>query len=354
MKNMFNIKTPSNIYMWWNLGSNIMFMMMIQISTGLILSTNYMVSTNPFNSSINIFMNLNYGWLMRLTHSNLTSMIFIIILCHMTRSIMFNSFYIYKMWYTGMMLIIFLMAESFIGYSLIWNQMSYWAMMVITNFISTIPNLGKKMIKLLWGNFNINIILINRFFTIHFLVPALIMLTSLTHLIILHNNKSNNPMGLNNKIDLIKLNPLFIIKDLIIVLMILNMLMNIILLKPFLFSNSDNFIMMNYFKTPNHIEPEWYFMFFYSILRTINNKLSGLMILMLSFSMLIIMPMINKKKFQSFNPINKILMINLIMFILMISMMSKKNVEFPFKELNSLLIYLYFVNFALMNYMKKF
>nr|YP_010164133.1 cytochrome b [Didesmococcus koreanus]QRK27461.1 cytochrome b [Didesmococcus koreanus] len=353
MKNFFNVKTPSNIYLWWNFGSAILMMMVIQISSGVMISMNYISKNNMFDSSLNIYMNLNYGWMLRLMHSNITSIMFILILIHLSRSLMFKSFMNFKMWTSGISMLLLIMMESFIGYSLIWNQMSYWAMMVITNFISAIPSIGKKIIKIVWGNFNINIILINRFLSLHFIIPILIMLISLIHIMILHSFKSNNPLGITNKTDLINLNPNLIIKDMVLFTNLLMMLLMIIMIKPMLLSNEDNFVMMNYFKTPSHIEPEWYFMFFYSILRSINNKMSGLMMLMMSILMMLILPKINSNKFQSFNTIYKTLIVMIMFIIFSISSLSKKNVEFPFKELNITLIYLFFFWFFMTYLLNK-
>nr|YP_011033007.1 cytochrome b [Coccus hesperidum]WRH36488.1 cytochrome b [Coccus hesperidum] len=350
---MMKVKTPSNIYMWWNIGSSIIMMMSIQITTGVMLSMNYINKQNMFDSSMNIYFNVNYGWIMRLMHSNMTSMIFIMIFLHMTRSIMFKSFMMMKMWITGMVMLLLTMMESFIGYSLVWNQMSYWAMMVITNFISAIPNLGDKMIKIIWGNFNINIILINRFLSIHFLIPMLIMLASMIHMIVLHKYKSNNPMGLMKKSDMISLSPIFIIKDMVLMMTLLMTIMCINNLNPFLFSNNDNFVSMNYFKTPSHIEPEWYFLFFYSILRSINNKLSGLMIMAMSIIMLMIMPMLNKNKFQQFNSVYKLDTVILMTTMINMSILSTKPVEYPYKEINMILITLFFFMFMKMSMTNK-
>nr|QEN73944.1 cytochrome b [Ceroplastes japonicus] len=353
MKKSFMIKTPSNIYIWWNIGSSIMLMMTIQILTGIMLSMNYMNKNNPFNSSMNLYLNMNYGWVIRLMHSNMTSIMFIAMFIHMTRGLMYKSFFMMKMWMSGMTMLLLMMMESFVGYSLVWNQMSYWAMMVITNFMSAIPIMGNKMIKIIWGNFNINIILINRFLSIHFIIPMIIFLMSMIHLMILHKSKSNNPMGLMNKMDMIKLNPIFIIKDMTLMMIIMMMLMNINLINPFMFSNSDSFVMMNYFKTPSHIEPEWYFMFFYSILRSINNKLSGLMMLIMSIISFMIIPKMNMNKFQSFNPLYKTMMLMMINSIILMSILSTKPVEYPFKEINIIMILTFFSLIPLMKLMNK-
>lgn len=353
MKNIINIKTPSNIYLWWNIGSSIIIIITIQIITGIILSINYIIKNNMFDRSVNIYINLNYGWIIRLIHRNTTSIIFILILIHLTRRIIFKSFVIIKIWITGITIIIIIIIESFIGYSLIWNQISYWAIIVITNFISAIPNIGNKLIKIIWGNFNINIILINRFLSIHFIIPILIMIISIIHLIILHNNKSNNPIGLLNKTDIIKLNPIFIIKDIILLIIVLIILININLNKPFIFRNRDNFIIINYFKTPSHIEPEWYFLFFYSILRSINNKIRGLIILIISIVVIIIIPKFNLNKFQSFNPLYKSIVIILITTVIIIRIIRTKPVEYPFKEINLTLIKTFFLIFILIKIINK-
>lgn len=353
MKTILNIKTPSNIYLWWNLGSAIRLIILIQILTGLILSINYIVKPNPFDRSINIYLNLNYGWVVRLIHRNLTSVIFIIIFIHIARGLIFKSFFLTKIWITGIIIIIIVIIESFIGYSLIWNQISYWAIIVITNFISAIPKIGKTLIKIVWGNFNINIILVNRFLTLHFLIPLLISLIIIIHMLILHLSKSNNPIGLKNNIDLIKLNPNFIIKDIIVLTLLIIITVNIILIRPFLFRNRDNFLIINYFKTPNHIEPEWYFIFFYSILRSINNKLRGLIILAISILILILTPLFNLRKTQNFNPIYKTLSVILISIILLIGTLRKSPVEFPYKEINITIIYLYFLTFVSISLINK-
>lgn len=315
--------------------------------TGIIISINYINKRNIFNRSVNIYFNINYGWIIRLLHRNITSILFILIFAHIFRGLIFKSFILTKIWITGITILILIIAESFIGYSLVWNQISYWAIIVITNFIAAIPYIGKKLIKIVWGNFNINVILINRFLSIHFIIPIVLILISSLHIIILHENKSNNPIGLINKTDLIKLNPNLIIKDLVLTVTLTMTIINILIIKPFIFRNRDNFIIINYFKTPSHIEPEWYFLFFYSILRSINNKVRGLIIIIISIIFLFIIPFFNISKFQSFNPLYKSLILLIISIILIIRIFSTKPVEFPYKEINFTIIYLFFINFLI-------
>jgi len=344
MKNILNIKTPSNIYLWWNFGFSISIIIIIQIITGIILSTNYITKTNIFERSINISININYGWIIRFIHRNITSILFIIIIIHISRGIIYKSIFINKIWITGIIILIILIIESFLGYSLIWNQISYWAIIVITNFIRAIPVLGNKIVIIIWGNFNINIILINRFLTIHFIIPILIIIIIIIHLITLHLNKSNNPIGIINKTDIICLNPLLIYKDIILILILLIIIINLNLIKPTIIINPDSFVKINYFKTPSHIEPEWYFLLFFSTLRSINNKLSGLIIVIIILIIIIILPILNINKIQSIDILNKLISIKLIILILLISIIRKKPVENPFLEINKfILIYIFLI-----------
>lgn len=346
---MIKIKTPSNLYTLWNVGSIIAINISIQIIIGFILSINYFQNLNLFDASFNIYYNINFGWAIRLLHRNLTSLIFILIFIHLTRNILFQTFFNKKIWWTGIILLIILILISFLGYSLIWNQISYWAIIVITNFISSIPIVGSTIVKWIWGNFNINNILINRFFSIHFIIPLLSIIIILIHLTILHLNKSTNPIGLNQNIDLINLNPIFIIKDFIILFLAYLIFINLNLINPWFFNNPDNFNQINYFKTPNHIEPEWYFLFFYSILRSIENKFSGLLIIFLVILLFLNLPAIIKSKFQStlFRPLNIIKNIIWINIIIIIAYLGSKPIEYPFRRINRIAIWTFMLYFCL-------
>jgi len=271
MIKIFNIKTPSNIYIWWNFGSIISLYIIIQIIIGLIISINYIILNNPFISSFFIYYNINFGWILRIIHRNITSLIFIIIIIHIKRNINFNKFLNKYIWIRGIIILIIFILIAFLGYSLIWTQISYWGIIVITNFISTIPYIGKIILNWIWGNFNINIILINRFFIIHFITPIILILLIIIHINILHINKSSNPLGINNNIDLITLNPYSLIKDILIIIIIIYLFINLNFYIPIILNNFDNFNEINYFITPNHIEPEWYFLFFYSKVFSILN-----------------------------------------------------------------------------------
>lgn len=349
MIKLWNIKTPSNIYLWWNFGSLISIFIIIQIFIGIIIAINYFIITNPFIRSFFIYYNINFGWIIRIFHRNLTSIIFILIIIHIKRNIKFNTFFNKSIWLRGIIIIIIFILISFLGYSLIWTQISYWGIIVITNFISTIPFIGKILLNWIWGNFNINIILINRFFVIHFLTPIILSILIIIHLNILHLNKSSNPLGINNNYDLLTLNPYSIIKDILIIILILILFLNLNFYFPFFLNNFDNFNEINYFITPNHIEPEWYFLFFYSILRSINNKLRGLILIFLSIIFFFIIPFTYKlnKQNNKFNYINNYINLIFYFIIINISIIGAKLIEYPYENINFYFILILFSYFIL-------
>nr|WRQ20340.1 cytochrome b [Matsucoccus matsumurae] len=354
MNKLINIPIPLNISLFWNLGFLLSINMFIQILLGLFLSINY-INNNVFDNIFNIYYNMNYGWMLRIMHSNMSSFIFILIYMHILRNIYYNNFKNLMMWMSGMMMLIMLMLIAFSGYILPWSQMSYWGAMVITNLLSTIPIIGNKMMMLLWGNFNINLLTLNRFFTIHFIFPMILMLLIIIHLNILHLNKSSNPMGILNKIDLIKLNPYFMMKDLIMMIFFMLIFMNMNLIFPFMLNNTDNFIKMSYLSTPNHIEPEWYFLFFYSILRSINNKLGGFIMMIMSLFMLLIMPIMYNQNFQSlkFYYINKFFFWLMIMILIILTWLGMMEIEYPYNMLNKIFMMNYFFFFFIYMMMLK-
>ena len=340
-----NLKISSNINSLWNFGSLISIFIIIQFIFGFFLSINFLIFNNKFNNSIFIYFNLNYGWIIRLFHRNLTSLIFIIFLIHLYRNIFFFSFINKNIWISGIIIILIYIIISFLGYTLTWTQISYWGIIVITNFISIIPIYGKIFIFWLWGNFNINIILINRFFSIHFILPIFIFILIFIHLNINHKFKSNNPLGLNKLIDQINLFPNSIIKDIFIFLIFFFILINLIFFLPIFFYDFDNFNKINYFKTPNHIKPEWYFLFFYSILRSIENKFNGLIYLIFSLIYFIFFPPLFKIKIQSliFKFYKKKIFFFFLLILIFISFFGSKNIEFPFIQLNKIFINFYFI-----------
>lgn len=346
----FFVKTSRNLYLFWNIGFLLSIRISIQIIIGFLLSIRYFFySTNLFDNSFFIYYNLNYGWLIRFIHRNLTSIIFILIFIHITRRLIYKNYINKKIWYSGITILLLLIIVSFLGYSLIWSQIAYWARIVITNFIATIPLIGNDLILLIWGNQYIDNILINRFFSIHFITALLIIFISILHLILLHINKSTNPLNINNNLDQINLNPLFIYKDILIWIIFIYIFFIINILIPLKINNPDNFNQIIIFKTPAHIEPEWYFLFFYSILRSIDNKFTGLIIIILSIIIWYTIPIINKTKFitNKFILINKLILWIIIIIIILITFIGSKPSKQPYINIIKIFIITYFSIFII-------
>nr|YP_009711634.1 cytochrome b [Aphis glycines]AGN73945.1 cytochrome b [Aphis glycines]AGW80619.1 cytochrome b [Aphis glycines]QGA47176.1 cytochrome b [Aphis glycines] len=356
LSSMLNLPTPTSISFMWNFGSLLMICLINQILTGLFLAFHYKTDINlAFQSIINMNRNINFGWLIRSFHANGASMFFIMIYIHISRGIYMNSFNFKMTWIIGVMLLLLTMMTAFVGYVLPWGQMSFWGATVITNLLSAIPYLGNSIVIWIWGGFSINNATLTRFFSIHFILPFIIILFTFIHLFFLHLTGSNNPLGINSNFDKITFSPYFLIKDLIGLIMFMWMFMILTLIFPYLLNDHNNFIMANPMITPNHIQPEWYFLFSYSILRAIPNKLGGVIALMLSILILLILPMLNNKKFLSnkFYPMNKILFWTFIMTFFMLTWIGMQPVEYPFISTSQIFTMIYFSYFFINFYLMK-
>nr|YP_010029347.1 cytochrome b [Aphis spiraecola]QOU10373.1 cytochrome b [Aphis spiraecola] len=353
---MLNLPTPASISFMWNFGSLLMICLINQILTGLFLAFHYKTDINlAFQSIINMNRNINFGWLIRSFHANGASMFFIMIYIHISRGIYMNSFNFKMTWIIGVMLLLLTMMTAFVGYVLPWGQMSFWGATVITNLLSAIPYLGNSIVIWIWGGFSINNATLTRFFSIHFILPFIIILFTFIHLFFLHMTGSNNPLGINSNFDKITFSPYFLIKDLIGLIMFMWLFLILTLIFPYLLNDHNNFIMANPMITPNHIQPEWYFLFSYSILRAIPNKLGGVIALMLSILILLVLPMLNNKKFLSnkFYPINKIMFWAFIMTFFMLTWIGMQPVEYPFIFTSQIFTMIYFSYFFINFYLMK-
>nr|YP_010977780.1 cytochrome b [Nurudea zhengii]UYG49500.1 cytochrome b [Nurudea zhengii] len=353
---MNNLPTPTNITFLWNFGSLLMICLINQIMTGLFLAFHYKTDTNlAFQSIINIHRNINFGWLIRSFHANGASMMFITMYIHISRSIYMNSFNLKLTWSIGVFLLLITMMTAFVGYVLPWGQMSFWGATVITNLLSAIPYLGNSIVIWIWGGFSINNATLTRFFSIHFILPFIICLMTFIHLFFLHLTGSNNPLGINSNFDKIMFSPYFIIKDLIGLIIFMWLFFMLTLIFPYLLNDHNNFIMANPMITPNHIQPEWYFLFSYSILRAIPNKLGGVIALLMSILILLILPLLNNKKFltNKFYPINKIMYWMFIMTFIILTWIGMQPVEYPFIMTGQLFTMIYFSYFILNFYIYK-
>nr|ALO76326.1 cytochrome b [Brachynopus latus] len=342
---IIDLPTPSNISAWWNFGSLLGLCLITQIITGIFLAMHYTPNIEmAFNSVIHICRDVNYGWLMRTIHANGASMFFICIYLHIGRGMYYSSYNLTMTWIMGVIILFMVMATAFLGYVLPWGQMSFWGATVITNLLSAVPYLGNMLVQWLWGGFAVDNATLTRFFTFHFLLPFIIAALTMIHLLFLHQTGSNNPLGSNSNIDKVPFHPYFSIKDIFGFLMMMMTLMMLTLNYPYLLGDPDNFIPANPLVTPIHIQPEWYFLFAYAILRSIPNKLGGVIALVMSIAILLILPFINKKMMQSsqFYPINKILFWFILSILILLTWIGARPVEDPYILTGQLLTILYF------------
>nr|ADB92009.1 cytochrome b [Ammothea hilgendorfi] len=346
---IIDLPCPSNINSMWSFGSMLGLSFLIQIITGLFLSMHYCPEINmAFTSISHIMRDMNFGWLIRSIHANGASAFFLIMYIHIARGLFFNSFLLKEVWMSGILILFISMGTAFMGYVLPWGQMSFWGAAVITNLVSAIPYVGTMMVQWLWGGFSVNNATLNRFFTLHFILPFILMAFIIIHLMFLHQTGSNNPMGINGNIDKIPFHPLFTIKDMIGFTLMITLLMFISLTNPMLMNDPENFIPANSLVTPIHIQPEWYFLFAYAILRSIPNKLGGVIALILSILILISLPLTMKMKFQSlkFYPINKLILWMFFMNIIMLTWIGANPVEYPFEDIGLINTFIHFSFFV--------
>nr|UIB41635.1 cytochrome b [Samia ricini] len=347
---LIDLPSPSNISMWWNFGSLLALCLMIQILTGLFLTMYYTANIELAFFSVNyICRNVNYGWLIRTIHANGASFFFICIYLHIGRGIYYESFNLKYTWFIGVIILFMLMATAFMGYVLPWGQMSFWGATVITNLLSAIPYLGTMLVNWIWGGFAVDNATLTRFYTFHFLLPFIILMLTMIHLLFLHQTGSNNPLGLNSNMDKIPFHPYFTYKDLIGFLILMMLLLMLTLSNPYLLGDPDNFIPANPLITPIHIQPEWYFLFAYAILRSIPNKLGGVIALVMSILILIILPLTFLKKIQGlqFYPINQFMFWIFVMMVILLTWIGARPVEAPYIITGQLLTILYFLYFIL-------
>nr|UGY85187.1 cytochrome b [Pseudoglomeris magnifica] len=342
---LIDLPSPSNINSWWNFGSLLGLCLMIQIITGIFLAMHYCPNIDLAFYSINhICRNVNYGWLIRTLHANGASFFFICIYMHIGRGIYYSSYKLVHTWYMGVFILLITMATAFMGYVLPWGQMSFWGATVITNLLSAIPFIGNELVQWIWGGFAVDNATLNRFFVFHFMLPFIIAAMIMIHLLYLHQTGSSNPIGLNSNIDKISFHPYFSIKDMMGFIIMLTILSMLTLYKPYMFSDPDNFIPANPLVTPIHIQPEWYFLFAYAILRSIPNKLGGVIALFMSIMMLSFLPLY-KPLFQSmaFYPINQLLYWIMINIVILLTWIGARPVEDPFIMIGQMLTIIYFM-----------
>nr|QWS05634.1 cytochrome b [Melanocharis striativentris] len=330
---LIDLPTPSNISSWWNFGSLLGICLVTQIVTGLLLAMHYTADTTlAFSSVAHLCRDVQFGWLIRNLHANGASMFFVCIYFHIGRGIYYGSYLNKETWNIGVILLLTLMATAFVGYVLPWGQMSFWGATVITNLLSASPYIGQTLVEWAWGGFSVDNPTLTRFFALHFLLPFAIAGLTLVHLTFLHETGSNNPLGIPSDCDKIPFHPYYTTKDILGFALLLITLTTLALFAPNLLGDPENFTPANPLATPPHIKPEWYFLFAYAILRSIPNKLGGVLALAASVMVLFLLPLLHtsKQRSMTFRPLSQILFWTLVANFLVLTWVGSQPVEHPF------------------------
>lgn len=347
---MVDLPTPRRISTLWNFGSLLGVCLRLQLVTGLILSLHYYSRIDvAFESVSHIIRDVNSGWVIRVLHANGARIFFIALYVHVARGLYYSSFTLRHTWLVGVTILLVTIATAFLGYVLPWGQISFWGATVITNLFSAIPYVGGDIVYWLWGGFAVGGPTLSRFFGLHFLIPFLVTALVLIHLACLHQTGSSNPLGLPTNLDKISFHPYFVWKDLIGFIIFLLGAFILVIISPWLLGDTENFIPANPLVTPIHIQPEWYFLFAYAILRSIPNKLGGVLALALAVLVLYTLPL--KTQFHVkrvwASPLTKIAFWLFINLVIVLTWIGARPVETPYLVLGQVTTILYFRYFCL-------
>ncbi len=351
---LIDLPAPSNLNYLWGFGSLLGLCLVIQLASGIFLAMHYTAHVDfAFISVEHIMRDVNYGWLLRYIHANGASMFFICVFMHIGRGIYHGSYTSPRemVWGVGVILLIAMMATAFIGYVLVFGQMSLWGATVITNLISAIPYVGKDIVEWVWGGFSVSNATLNRFYSLHYLLPFVIAGLAVVHLIALHEHGSNNPLGVDGNIDKIPFHPYYSIKDLFGYLNFAIFFASFVYFAPNLLGHSDNYIPANPLVTPPHIQPEWYFLFAYAILRSIPDKLLGVLALFASLIVLLALPFVHTAKMRSmqFRPLGKLFFWFFVSDFLLLTYIGACPVEAPWVLIGQVASVFYFAYFLVIN-----
>jgi ubiquinol-cytochrome c reductase cytochrome b subunit len=343
--------TPSNLSYLWNFGSLLALCLIIQIVTGVTLAMHYTPSVaEAFNSVEHIMRDVNNGWLIRYLHANTASAFFFLVYLHVGRGLYYGSYKAPRTltWIIGSIILIVMMATAFLGYVLPYGQMSLWGATVITNLMSAIPWIGQDIVEFLWGGFSVNNATLNRFFALHFVLPFVLAALVLMHLISYHETVgSGNPLGISSNYDRLPFAPYYIFKDLITIFLFFFVLSLFVFFMPNALGDSENYVMANPMQTPPAIVPEWYLLPFYAILRSIPNKLLGVIAMFSAILIILVMPITDLSKYRGlqFRPLSKVAFYVFVANFLILMQLGAKHVESPFIEFGQISTVLYFSHF---------
>nr|YP_009720848.1 apocytochrome b [Scherffelia dubia]QGP70653.1 apocytochrome b [Scherffelia dubia] len=341
---------PTNLTFWWGYGSTAGLCLVIQILTGIFLAMHYTPNVDlAFVSVEHIMRDVEGGWLLRYMHANGASMFFIVVYIHMFRGLYYGSYASPRelVWCLGVIILLLMILTAFIGYVLPWGQMSFWGATVITSLASAIPVVGDSIVTWLWGGFSVDNATLNRFFSLHYLLPFIIAGLSIVHIAALHQYGSNNPLG-SLAGDKVPFAPYMVVKDILGWVAFSIVFSLFVYFYPNLLGHPDNYIPANPMSTPAHIVPEWYFLPVYAILRSIPNKLGGVLAIALVFASLLVLPFINTSfiRSSSFRPLHKIIFWFFVADCFLLGWIGQKPVEDPYifiGQLASVYFYLYFL-----------
>ena len=339
--------TPSNLNYFWSFGSMGGIILVVQIISGILLAMHYTPHIDLAFLSLEYLMRqVDFGWLIRYIHANGASMFFGVIYLHIARGVFYSS-YAYprgQLWISGIIIFILMMATGFMGYVLPWGQMSFWGVTVITNFFTAIPFVGTEIVEWLWGGFTIKNPTLNRFFSLHFTMPFIIAGATILHLSVLHRDGSNNPLGAEASNSVVGFYPYFYAKDLFAFSFFLTIFSFFVMFAPNYLGHPDNYIMADPFQTPKHIVPEWYFLPFYAILRSIPDKVGGIVIMGGAIIMLLIFPLINVAETRSplFRPLYKFFVMFFLSNFLLLGYLGQSSTDYPFSIIGQLSTFYYF------------
>jgi len=347
---LIDLPAPVNISIWWNYGSLLGLCLIIQTATGLFLSIHYVPNIEiAFSSVAHIRRDVNYGWLIRAAHANGASIFFLFLYLHTGRGLYYNSYMLKETWNIGVIILVLTIAAAFTGYVLPWGQISFWGATVITRIFSAIPYLGQTLVEWIWGGFAVDNATLNRFFSFHFLIPFILIGASAAHILFLHQTGSNNPIGINCDSDRIPFHLYYSIKDLLGYVIALILFFILVLFAPNIFTDPENFLNANPLVTPLHIQPEWYFLWLYAILRAIPNKLGGVIALAAALIILVLPPFTftSNKIGSRFNPISQFLFWTMVGSWLILTWIGARPVEEPYVLIGQIATVVYFTYFIL-------
>ena len=348
-----NYPTPINLSYLWGFGSLAGVALIIQLFTGIFLAMHYTPEIIlAFISVEHIMRDVVGGSGLRYIHANGASMFFIVVYIHMFRGLYYGSYFQPRadLWYSGVIIFLLMMATAFMGYVLPWGQMSFWGATVITNLFSAVPFIGNYIVQILWGGFSVDNPTLNRFFSLHYLMPFVIAALAGLHLILLHKEGSNNPLGIDSTLDRISFLPYFYVKDFLGACFFALLFSFFVIYAPNYMGHPDNYIEANPMVTPAHIVPEWYFLPFYAILRTIPDKLGGVVLMVFAIIILLFLPNLDSSFIRSnfFKPFHIIVFWFFVSDSILLGWVGQEVVETPFIELAKIITPFYFIYFLIL------